>query len=144
MWWNRRNGEARRAVEAVVAAFNTRDFATLASYLLPAFTLVDGVGERVSGRDQALSLLERLTTADPQFRMVVEELTSHGDDVFVSGYTTGFQRSCAPQRTLWKVLFRGGRIAEWHSFSADTAQPSVRLLKDGVEGRSSLRVAAPC
>lgn len=128
MWWSQgRADHAKSVVEAVVAAFNARDFTALRAHFSPDFTLIDGLGDTASGRDHVLTLLQRLVTSDPQFTMHVENIASYQDYMLLSGHTTGSHHLCA-QRTLWKILVRDGKVAEWRSYSAATPQPFVKLL----------------
>ena len=121
MWWGQgRDHHAKRVVEAVVAAFNGRDFAALHAHLLPGFTLIDSMGESVSGRDKVVPLLQKLVACDPQFQMHVEEITSYADHILLTGHTTGAHHLSAQQRTLWKILVRDSGVAEWRSYSANT------------------------
>ena len=128
IWWRQsRNDEATHIVERIGAAFDARDFAALRLLFTKDACLVDSMCDKVAGRDAVLLLVERLIAYDPEFRLHVDEVTTHQGSILVTGYTTG-ARQCSAQRTLWKLSMRDGQVAEWRSFSADDPKPLVRLL----------------
>lgn len=119
-----------RLVKRIVAAIAARDFPALRPLLTSDVALVDSMGEAVRGQDDVLRLLERLVGYDPEFQIHVEDVTAYEDYVLLTGSTTGAYHQAA-QRTLWKLLLRDGRVAEWRSYSVETPQPFVRLLMGG-------------
>lgn len=121
---------ATRLVERIVAAVGARDFPALRPLLADDIALVDSMGEAVRGKDAVVLLLERLVAYDPEFQIHIEDMTLYEDYVLLTGSTTGTHHQSA-QRTLWKLLLRDGRVAEWRSYSNERPQPFVKLLMNG-------------
>lgn len=118
---------ATRVVEAVVAGINDRDFTALGKIVADDVSYIDSMGGCVTGRANALLLLERLIAYDPGFRIHLEEVTPHNNFVLATGYTVGDRQETA-ERTLLRLLIEDGVMAEWRSYSADNPRPVVQML----------------
>ena len=118
---------ATRVVEAVVAGINDRDFTALGQIVADDVSYIDSMGGCVTGRANALLLLDRLIAYDPGFRIHLKEVTPHNNFVLAIGYTVGDRQETA-ERTLLRLLIEDGVMAEWRSYSADNPRPVVQML----------------
>lgn len=128
LWWDHTStSRAKRVVEDVVAGINNRDFAALDGMITDDVSFTDSMGGCVTGRADAVLLLESLLAYDPGFHIRLEDVTPHNDLVLATGYTTGNRQETA-ERTLWRLRVRDGLLAEWRSYSADAPRPVVQML----------------
>jgi hypothetical protein len=118
---------ATRVVEAVVAGINSRDFTALGQIVADDVSYIDSMGGCVTGRANALLLLERLIAYDPGFRIHLEEVTPHQQLRSRYGLYGGRPARNGGADAV-AAAHRGWLMAEWRSYSADNPRPVVQML----------------
>ena len=114
-------------VKSYVDALNRRDLDFVASKLADDMKLVDSSGDEVSGKAQCMVVLQNLLAEAPDYRMLIDTLSTTGQWVLMRGST----QSRNPRFNAdmqFRALVDRGHIHEWQSFSGRPARMLHRLL----------------
>jgi ketosteroid isomerase-like protein len=117
---------------------NAADVRGLCSLMTEDHTFVDGLGNRVQGREKMRAGWQGYLAWFPDYRIQHERIFQQGATVAVFGSASG---TYAARGTLskenhwevpaaWKAVVRDGLIAEWHVYCDN--QPARRLMGDKV------------
>ncbi|MGD0955239.1 MAG: nuclear transport factor 2 family protein [Candidatus Acidiferrales bacterium] len=127
---------------AVVLQFidrvNAADVAAMCAIMTEDHVLVDGLGNRLQGRENLRTAWKSYFACFPDYRISHEEIFENPDVVAVFGAASGTYAvdGKLPKENHWKIpaawraVVRSGLIAEWRVYCDN--QPARKLLGDKV------------
>jgi len=126
---------AMQVVDAFVAAINSADVERLCALLSVDHQFVDGLGNRVRGREALRKAWRGYFAWFPDYRVSVEESFSRGESVALFGRAEGtyaVEGQLRPEHhwvvpAAWKAIVRDGLITEWRVYADN--QPARTLMR---------------
>jgi len=117
---------------------NASDVSGLCSLMTEDHILIDGLGNRVQGRERLRAGWKGYFSRFPDYRISHEEIFENRDVVAVFGTASGTYavNGMLPKENhweipaAWKALVRNGLIAEWRVYCDN--QPARKLLGEKV------------
>lgn len=129
MFWGRAYKD-KALVARFVEALNAHDADALESLIADDFAYIDSWREGIVGRETVMAALRPLLASDPQFGVDVEKVSYRAPHVLMSGKVNSAQFG-EGRRAVWRVLCRGGLVAEWQSWAEGGPPPMSRALAPG-------------
>lgn len=119
-----------------IERINASDVDGLCALMTEDHVFIDGLGNRVRGREKMRAGWEGYFTWFPDYRISHEEIFRDHDVVAVFGTASGtYARGGKLSKedhweipAAWKAVVRGGRIAEWRVYCDN--EPARKLLGD--------------
>ena len=110
--------KAVETFEQFVTAVNSQNVSAIACLLSPDHVFVDGLGNRIQGASAMERAWRGYFTMCPDYWIRPEHVLAQGDLVLIAGEAGGTIDG-QPWRVpaAWKVLIRGGQVAEWRVFA---------------------------
>ena len=117
-----------------IERINAADVRAISALMTDDHVFIDGLGNRVQGRDKMRAAWNAYYAGFPDYRISHEEVLHNGHVVAVFGtasatYATGGKPPKENHWEIpaaWKAIVRGGRIAEWRVYCDN--QPARKLL----------------
>ncbi len=112
-------------VHAFMNAINRQNVEDLAALMTADHVFIDGLGTRVSGRDQMKKAWGGYFGIVPDYTVTADETFSNGDVVVVLGMARGTYAGGGALKAenawqtpaAWRAVVRDGQIAEWRVYA---------------------------
>jgi len=132
------NRNATTVVLEFIDKINGGDVSALCSLMTEDHVFVDGLGNRVQGREKLRAGWKAYLSLFPDYRISHEEVFEDRDTVAVFGTASGTYavNGKLPKENhweipaAWKAIVRNGLIAEWRVYCDN--QPARKLLGEKV------------
>jgi len=130
--------EPVQVVLAFLEAINTADVEKLCALMTDDHVFVDGLGNRVQGKESMRKAWTGYFQWFPDYRVCHDEIFSHGEVVAAFGSAEGTYAAkgklskenqwSAP--AAWKAVVRNGLVAEWRVYADNQAAREIMGLSN--------------